>query len=460
MSGESARVSWLRQGLRDRAALYSLGNTVRSVICGPLTAYFIATRLTKDIQGYYYTFGSLLGLQVFAELGLGAVITQFASHEWAGLSLRDGKVEGAASNHSRLAGLLRFSLRWYVWASLGVLLPLAGFGLYFFQSEHGADVSWKGPWLGLCVLAALRLILTPAFALLDGCGQVVSTYGFRLLDGLTSVVSTWVAILLGFNLWTAAFVTLNSLVVALLFLGLRYRRFFSGLMASEIREKIHWREEVLPMQWRIALSWLSGYFAFQLFTPVLFRYRGPREAGQFGLTWNMVCSINSIGAAFQQTKAPTFGTLVAKRNFAELDRRVYHAMGLAILGTAAAALALLGLLQVLTAFYPSIAERCLSVGPTAILLAATVLMQISYAQSGYLRAFKREPFLLLSLLSGAVIGVLTWLLGREYGAAGVVWGYLAAVVFLALPMGTWIFFRRRREWVAVASAESNQIDRI
>lgn len=447
MSGDSDRESWLRRGLTDRATIYSLGNTLCAVAFGPLIAYLIATRLSKDLQGYYYTFGSLLGLQVFAELGLAAVITQFASHEWANLSLRNGRVEGDNFSRARLAGLLKFSIRWYAGVSLVILLPLAGFGLYFLQSGAGRAIEWKSPWLGLCVLAGLRLSLTPAFALLDGCGQVTAAYGFRMIDGLVKAGSTSVALLLGCNLWTAALVALNSLVIALLFLSVRYRHFFGSLLSLETTQKIHWREEVLPMQWRIALSWLAGYFVFQLFTPVLFRYRGPREAGQFGLTWNMVSSINSIGAAFLQTKAPTFGALIAARKFAELDRRTVHAMGLAILGTTLGSVALLILLQFLSELYPNIADRCLGVGSTSILLAATALMQISYAQSGYLRAFKREPFLLLSLLSGALTGGLTWLLGREYGATGVAWGYLVGVIFLVLPMGTWIFLRRRVEWL-------------
>lgn len=453
MSIGIGRASWIRRGLGDRATRFSLGNTICGVVCGPLIAYLIATRLSKDVQGYYYTFGSLLGLQVFVELGLGAVITQFASHEWAGLSLRDGRVEGSAVSHSRLAGLFRFSLRWYAVASLVVLVPLAGFGFYFLQQSQASEINWKGPWIGLCSLAAVRLMLTPALALLDGCGQVAETYGFRLLDGVTKAAATCGAIVVGLKLWTAAFVMLNSLVVAFMFLWLRYRNFFGSLMAFKVRERIHWKEEVLPMQWRIALSWLSGYLVFQLFTPVLFRYRGAREAGRFGLTWNMVSSIGSIGAAFLQTKAPTFGSLVAAGNFAELDRRVWHALGLAILGTTAGAIALLGLIHTLAGFYPALAERCLGVGPTGVLLAATVLMQISYAQSGYLRAFKREPFLVLSLLSGAVTGGLTWVLGREYGAVGVVWGYLVTVVFLALPVGTWIFFRRRSEWLGAPPAQ-------
>jgi hypothetical protein len=38
--------------------------------------------LTAVEQGFYYTFGSVLALQVFVKLGLVTVIVQMASHEW------------------------------------------------------------------------------------------------------------------------------------------------------------------------------------------------------------------------------------------------------------------------------------------------------------------------------------------------------------------------------------------
>jgi O-antigen/teichoic acid export membrane protein len=439
----------IRQGLADRAARYSLFNTARSVVTGPVTAYLVATSFSKDVQGYYYTFASLMALQVFAELGLGTVITQFASHEWAGLSLQQGRIQGASANVSRLAGLLHFSVRWYSIVAAVVLLPLAGFGAYFLSTSPGAGLRWQGPWFTLCLLASLRLMLTPAFSLLDGCAQVISTTGFRLLEGLVMVAVTWTSVLLGYGLWTPSVSTFGSLLVAAIFLGVGYRGFFGQLFRLKVYEKIAWREEILPMQWRIALSWLAGYFVFQLFTPILFRYRGPQEAGRFGLTWNIVSSISAIGAAFVQTRATTFGSLVATRDFAELDRRCRNAAALALLGTAGAAIALLALLHELNVFYPAIAARCLEIGPTAVLLTATVLMQISTVQAVYLRAFKREPFLGLSLVCGAVTGLSTWYFGWKYGATGMAWGYLAIVVLLVLPWGTGIFVARRRLWAAL-----------
>ena len=49
-------------------------------------------------------------------------------------------------------------------------------------------------------------------------------------------------------------------------------------------ERVDWRTEIWPFQWRLAVSWLCGYFTFQLFNPILFAVRGPIEAGQMGDT--------------------------------------------------------------------------------------------------------------------------------------------------------------------------------
>src|SRR5687768_1302919 len=80
----------------DRAVSYSALATVTRILAGPFTAVLVATRLSPETQGYYFTFFSLLAVQVFVELGLGQVTVQFASHEWSRLGLEaDGRVSGA-----------------------------------------------------------------------------------------------------------------------------------------------------------------------------------------------------------------------------------------------------------------------------------------------------------------------------------------------------------------------------
>ena len=65
----------------DRAVFFSIMEKVWTLPAGLVTALLIAAFFSPELQGYYYAFSSLLALQVFAELGLGTVLTCYASHE-------------------------------------------------------------------------------------------------------------------------------------------------------------------------------------------------------------------------------------------------------------------------------------------------------------------------------------------------------------------------------------------
>ena len=92
----------------DWASSYATLGNISSFLIGPVTAYLITVYFSPELQGYYYTFGSIITLRFFAEVGLGQAIIQFASHEWANLNLNnEGKILGSPASKSRLAGLAR-----------------------------------------------------------------------------------------------------------------------------------------------------------------------------------------------------------------------------------------------------------------------------------------------------------------------------------------------------------------
>src|SRR5579863_4233329 len=100
---------------------------------GLITVGLIARFLSPDEQGYYYTFSSLVALQIVFELGFSFVILQMASHERAHLVISaEQQITGDEVAHRRLASVIQKSIRWYSVAAvlLGVFLLLAG--SYFF----------------------------------------------------------------------------------------------------------------------------------------------------------------------------------------------------------------------------------------------------------------------------------------------------------------------------------------
>jgi len=431
----------------DQPIILSVLNIIRSMLGGPLIALLIALRFTPEEQGFYFTFSSVLALQVFAEMGLSSVILQFASHEWGLLALSaSGAVEGDGESMSRLAGIVRFARRWYGIASIVTSFGLAMGGYLFFSHHPHSGISWAGPWVSLCVLTGVKLFLSPFFSILEGCGQMKKVYGYRLAEGLALLIVALCAIYFGAGLWTAVFATTVSIVMALLFLWTYYRKFYLSLLNAPISARVDWREEMLPMQWRIAVSWLCGYFTYQLFTPILFNYQGAAVAGQFGLVWSVVNAVSSISMVWTSTKLPIYGGLIARREYLQLDRlakrAVWGSTAVAIAGSLAV---LLGML-ILDRWYPTIAHRFLSVGPCAILLAAAILTQLSYAQSAYLRAHKREPFLGLSIGASILTGASTWYFGSHSGPLEMALGFFLVVALFTLPVGTAIFLRCRTRW--------------
>ena len=89
-----------------------------TAFAGAVTVLMIARFLSTNEQGYYYTFFSLVALQIVFELGFSFVVLQMAAHERAQLTFTtDGDVQGDEIAHSRLASLLQKTVRWYSVAS-------------------------------------------------------------------------------------------------------------------------------------------------------------------------------------------------------------------------------------------------------------------------------------------------------------------------------------------------------
>lgn len=275
-----------RRAEMDRAVLYAILARTWGFAAGPVSALLIATKFTPTIQGFYYTFGSILALQTFAELGIGFAITQFASHEWSKLRTGENRrIEGDPNSLSRLASLAQIAIKWYSFAAVIVIVGLSIGGYVFFSQSPTQNVSWKLPWVSLCVFTGINLFTIAIWSLLEGCNQVSNVYFYRFFQGLCGSLAAWSAILLGADLWTASIVSLVGLIYAGLFLRRNYWEFFKSLLLIKpVGPCLSWLTDILPFQWRIALSWVSGYFIFNFFTPVLFKFQGPILAGQMGMT--------------------------------------------------------------------------------------------------------------------------------------------------------------------------------
>ncbi|MBN1612932.1 MAG: hypothetical protein JW950_00565 [Deltaproteobacteria bacterium] len=386
------------------------------------------------------------------ELGLGTVIVQFASHEWSGLALDEssGRILGDRDGLSRLISIADIAKKWY---SVGGILAALGLGVggyVFFSTSPDKGVEWVLPWVFLCAVTGVSIFLVPVWSLLEGCNQVARLYTFRFLQGALVSITVWTAIIADAELWTAFISGMAGLCCSFFFLTRRYRTFLKTLFLSKPDgPKIRWYADMLPMQWRIALSWLSGYFVYSLFTPVLFKYHGSVIAGQFGMTWVLISVVSLMAGAWLAPKIPQFGMFIAQRNYRELDALLWRVTRVVLGISALTALSIWCLIFMLNMLDLSLvqrfASRLLPPLPTGIFLAAQWIIVTSLPFTAYIRAHKKEPLMPLSVVTGILIGLSTFYLGRSYSVMGMAVGYLILNIIL-IPMVFIIWHRCRRQW--------------
>lgn len=440
----------------DRAVTFGILARVWSLFSGPITMIVIATRLTAPQQGFYFTFGSLLGLQTFFDLGLMFVLAQFASHEFVNITWgRRGTLEGEPIALKRFTDLLCKTVLWFGVAALLMMVALIPAGLFFFGQKGNVDFHWRLPWILAVFSTSLNLFVTPFFSIIMGSGDVVTVNKRELVAAVFSSLLCWAVIGLHGGLYAAFAVNLGSLAISWGYLLTRRPEFMKlawrGWFGEEraVRKApggLSWWGEIWPMQWRMAVSSGSAYFIFQFFNPILFQYHGSVIAGQMGMTLTAANALMAGSMTVLQAKVPEFGKLVAVRDWKSLDGLFFHtskkALTLVLLGAIIGTCAIWGL----QTYYLPLGKRFIPAAQAALLFGTIFFMGISGAIANYLRAHKQEPLMRMTVVSSLIQGVATWYLGKHYGSLGATAGYFAVTTFFVCPYCLLVWRRCRNQW--------------
>jgi hypothetical protein len=440
----------------DGAVTYAFLARLTSIVGSTGTVLLIVRSLSPVEQGYYYTLLSLVSLQIVFELGFSFVIQQLAAHECVHLELAaDGSVTGDARTHARLASALKLSVRWYTMAAAAMAVILLPLGLVFFShyAAHGeARIAWQGPWVIAVLANSASLWCIPFYSFLEGCGHVRAVAAMRFRQAGAAGLCAWGPMLVHHGLYSPALVIAGQMATGLLFVS-GHRRLLAGLLRYQNCETaIEWKREVWPFQWRIAVSSMCYYFTAQVFIPILFAVRGPVEAGQMGMALSITGNMTVLALVWTSTKSTPFGGMIARRAFKELDKLFRHTQAQSLAAFAAIALGVCAGVAVLPFLAPRLAERLVSPQLFVVLVAAAGANCAIQSLATLLRSFKREPFLVQSLIASSLTLALVALTAPHWGSAGAAFSYLAATAGFALPSALTIFTRARRVYLGIGTA--------
>ena len=446
----------------DRAIAFTVLARGWSSLAGIGTLTLIARFLSPAEQGFYYTFYSLVAMQIVFELGFSVVILQAASHEAAHLHIApNGAVTGPEQAHARLASVLQKSVRWYTVAAALMFFTLVPVGLAFFRhaaARPGVQAVRFGlPWALVVLASSCTFQIDPLFSFLEGCGYVPEVARTRLRQSVAGTLLGWSAFLLHRGLFAPGCMILGQAAMGAALVWTKRDLLLPLLRHATAAFRIDWHAEVWPFQWRIAVSWLAGYLTAQLFNPILMSFRGPVEAGQMGMSLNVCGTLSSMAIAWMNTKASPFGRMIARKDYETLDRTFFRALwqstAAAVLACSIVWLAFAYLhLRGVRVHGILLASRLLPPLPLALLFFGTVGNIVVFAEALYLRAHKQEKFMVNSIAGALYTAPLAYLLGRWHSPYGGAWGIAAAyavgTLLIGLGYGTYTFLRWRRIWHA------------
>lgn len=441
----SARDRWHRIVRFDADVAATLVFRAWSVIAGAGTVLLIPVCLSRAEQGYYYTFASLLALQIFFELGMNQVILQLVSHDFAHVSHTiEGELHGDPERIGRLAGLVHLLRRWYLIAATAFFVLVSIGGAAFLAGEAEMPLRyWLGPWVALTLATAFNLYYSAMLSVLEGCGEVAGVSRMRFTQSWVGYLAMWLTFSGGGGLWAVPILPAVAAAYTGYWLHARGATLRRIRRVSRGARVLHWRRDIFPFQWRIALSWVSGYFIFNLMTPLAFARHGPDEAGRLGITLAAFNAVLTVGMSWVNAKLPVMAGHISRGERRQVNSLFVAVTRRAIAFTVAAALLLVLALVVLEEALPATAQRFASVPVALCIATVTVTNAFIFAAAAYMRAHKEEPMLMVSVVGGfATLAAVV--VGSGLGVLPMMVLYMLVTVLLGLPWTIGLFGRYYR----------------
>ena len=416
-------------------------------LAGLLTLFFLTHYLSSELQGWYYSFLSFAALYTMFDLGLSTALVQISAHYFVYNQWSDkGEVIGEKRNHFH--GLLGQSSRLYLIISILFFLFLIPSGLFFFSQKPPQNIvfTWKWPWIFLILATSLNILMLPFLSLVEGSGRIQEVYRLRLVQGLIGPITCWIVLMLGGGLWSLVAVPAVSFVATCSWLTIKMPKLFSHAWTRK-KSGLHWGTEIWPLQWRIGISWMSGYFLMQIYTPILFYYQSANVAGQMGLSLAIANMLGLLAQSWIALRVPTMAMAVGHKDWALLDHTFKYSFIVSIVAYLFSAI-LMCSVNYYVLSYSDYGDRTLPLLPFIGLLLIVFINHINGALAAQLRSYKKEPLVWISFSSAILTVPLALLLVPRHSVEGVIAAVLLVQIMLTLPLSVYLWFKYNNKWRA------------
>jgi len=389
---------------------YSFVSRLTTLLLGSLFYILVPLRLTSIELGYYFTFQSLLGLQIIFEMGFSYVLLQNAAHESSRLELSPHGWGGASLNLTRLKSLFAIVSRYYTLACVLFFFSISAGGYLFFSRVNAIlfTPEIQVIWIMLTLISAINLYISPWTSMVEGMNGVVTVSILKSFQVLVGYLLAIVFLFFGAGLYSILLIGISSVFVYLFW----YRQnshYFNILdlgICYERNKKINFFREIFPFQVKIAITWICGYIGSQTLPIFVFSFSGAVIAGQLGFTMLAFNSLMLLTYSIFNSNIPSISACISTGDFYRAKRIFKKSFVKSFVLTFSTGMCLLLAIFYFQYMHFAISSKFSNFIVCTAVFGITMLSFVSYCVANYVRSFKKEGFILPTILSAILIPVL------------------------------------------------------
>ena len=378
---------------------------------GLIAVLLVPIYLSSHEQGIWFlmlSFGSIILLFSASQNG---IVLIFGSHEFKNLRVKDSLVSGDSSEKNKLFSFVKYSNLFFIY--ILTIISFFVFAIFYFYTKSDLNTETIFIFFVYCIGLYLYAINYSMLSYIESFNEV--RYAYILKTALMTFIVATTAILLmnNYHLYSLSISFFTTMLISTILLLYKFKNLLVEIVEtkavfSRLKKKVFLNYFV-----KNSFSMVSGFLLFQIYTPIVYYYKGFELTGKVGLSIAIFTALFAVSTAFIQAKLPHVINLISKKQYSNAYEIYFLSAKKAILiFVVFLSLGLFLLFKVeLFSIYQ---ERTVEFASFIILSISWLFQILVYILVTYIRCFKRELFIIPTIVSIAYILVVTVFILKNY----------------------------------------------
>lgn len=386
----------------SKIAFFAFTSQIVRVLSGPLSLVVLSSNFSSEQLSFYYTFFSLIAMQQLLEMGIGFTIKQAIAHAYSAIS------HTTVKNYNRnIQNYFTFSLLWFVGIALFIIL-IGLLGVIFF-SDYVGNIEWYKPWICLIAATSIFILFNPLQLLLEGCQYQIELNKAKIFSSIASITSLIFSIISGLELYSIAVSAIFGNLTMYICLYVPLKKLYIELdgfvnLMLPVKDVF---DDLKNMLAKISFVWILGYFFWNSFNLIAFKFVDLVTAGKLALTLAIVRSCFNVSESLVSSQVTLYSNYIAINEEWKSRKIFYKSLTMVVTLFLLAFILIFSIKKIAPDF--QIFDKVLDDYNVFLIFTYFLVINIINCLANYCRCFKKEPFFYLSTAMNIIIPLLFFL---------------------------------------------------